>query len=261
MLNPHVNNMKTKFTFIKALIITAISAISIAASAQAPTPPPGVTSSPGPTVSTNVPNAATPVNKFICVGAPVSLISTPVAAGVTNFLWWKQQNSTSGPWVLVANTPAPTNTYTEATTAPGYYIYKVQTENALGCESLISSPINIFALPAITATITPPLNVCQSITGIQAPFSLSVTPVNYGGAYTYTYQWFRNSGSGNIDIPGATSPTLPGLTETTPGTVTYGVRISYATALGQATGVTCTVTKTTTVTVVAAPTTPSIQWN
>jgi hypothetical protein len=258
--------MKTKFTFTKALLIIVISAISIAASAQAPAPPPGVTSSPGPTVSTNVPNGATPVDKFICVGAPVSLISTPVAAGVTRFLWWKQQSSTTGPWVLVGNNAAPTNTYTETTTTPGYYIYKVQTENSLGCESLISNPINVFALPAITATITPPLSVCQSITGIPAPFPLSVTPNDYGGTYTYTYQWFRDTGSGPIDIPSTTNPsaitpTLTGLTETTPGTVTYGVRISYATALGQATGVTCVVTKTTTVTVVAAPTTPTIQWN
>jgi len=251
------NKMKTKFTFIRALIIVAISSISIAASAQAPTPPPAATPFTGPSVSTSVPFSSTPVDHFICSGGgQVSLISP--TSGVTNYLWWKQ--NTSGTWVLVANTGS-TNTYTESSTTPGYYTYKVQTENALGCESPISNPINIFALPPIVPTITPPMNVCQSITNIPAPFSLSATPVA-DGTYTYTYQWFRDSGSGQIDIPGATSPTISGLTETTPGTVTYGVRISYATALGQSTGTTtCTATKTTTVTVVAAPVTPVIQWN
>lgn len=259
--------MKTKFTFIKALLIVAISSISIVASAQAPTPPPGVTPSPGPTISTNVPNSGTPVAKFICVGAPVSLISTPVAAGVTNFVWWKQQTSTP-PWVVVGNTPASTNTYTEATTAPGYYIYEVQTENALGCESPISDPINIFALPQIVPTISPDLTVCQSIASIPAPFSLSVTAPSFGGTYTYTYQWFRDPGTGTgpVDIPSTTNPsaitpTLTGLTENTVGTVTYGCKISYSTALGQPTGVTCVVQPTTKVTVTPLPAKPIIQWN
>lgn len=240
-----------------------ISGISIVATAQAPTPPPAPTPFSGPTISTNVPFSSIPVDHFICTGSPVSLISpTP---GVTNYLWWKQQSSATGPWILVGNTGS-TNTYTESSTTPGYYTYKVQTENALGCESPISNPINIFALPPIVPTITPPMNVCQSITNIPAPFSLSATPVA-DGTYTYTYQWFRDSGSGPIDIPSTTNPSaitpnLTGLTETTPGTVTYGVRISYATALGQSTGTTtCTATKTTTVTVVAAPVTPVIQWN
>jgi hypothetical protein len=251
--------MKTKFTFIRALIILVISSISIAALAQAPAPPPQITSSPGPTISTNVPSGSIHVDHFICSGGQVQLMSP--TTGVTNYLWWKQQTSTSGPWVLVGNTPASNNTYTETSTAPGYYTYEVQTENALGCESPISPPINIFALPPIVSTITPPLNVCQSITNIPAPFALSVTPNDYGGTYTYTYQWFRDSGSGPIDIPGATSSTISNLTEATPGTVTYGVRIYYATALGQSTGTTtCMVTKTTQVTVVTAPTQPTITW-
>ena len=245
--------MKTKFTFIRALIIIVISSISIAASAQAPTPPPATTSSPGPTVSTNVPNG-TPVDHFICSGGQVSLIS-PSTSGVTNYLWWKQNSA--GTWVLVGNTPAPTNTYTESSTTPGYYTYKVQTENTLGCESPISNPINIFALPPIVPVITAPANICQSITGIPSLFSISATPVA-DGTYTYTYQWTRNG----VDIPGATSPTLSGLTENTPGPVTYGVRVSYATALGQSTGTTtCTATQTTVINVVAAPATPVIQWN
>jgi hypothetical protein len=235
-----------------------ISGIAITASAQAPVPPPAPTPFSGPTVSTNVPFSSTPVDHFICSGGQVSLISP--TSGVTNYLWWKENSA--GSWVLVGNTPSPTNTYTESSTTPGYYTYKVQTENSLGCESPISNPINIFALPPITATITPPMNVCQTITSIPAPFALTVTPNDYSGTYTYSYQWFRDNGSGAIDIPGATSPTISNLTETTPGTVTYGVRISYVTALGQSVGTTtCTVTKTTTVTVVAAPTTPIIQWN
>lgn len=258
--------MKTKFTLIKAFIIALTASIAIKASAQAPVPPSAPTPFSGPTIPTNAPSATLPVAHFICAGAPVSLKSTTTGAAPTAYLWWKQQGSAPGTWKLVANVAAPDNTYTEASTGPGYYIYEVQTENALGCESAISSPINIFALPPIVPTITPPLNVCQSIAGIPATFSLSVNP---GGdpAYTYTYQWFRDSGTGPIDIPAssnpsAVTPTLTGLTETTPGTVTYGVRISYATALGQSTGTaTCTVAPTTVVTVVSAPTTPTIQWN
>ena len=252
--------MKTKFTFLKAFIIVTISSIAITASAQAPVQPPAPTPFSGPTISTNVPNG-TRVDHFICVGSLVQLESTPIAPGVTNFLWWKQPPS--GPFTLVGNTQVPNNKYnTETSTSPGYYIYEVQTQNSLGCESPISAPINIFALPPITATITPPMSVCQSITNIPSPFSLTVTPNDYGGTYTYTYQWFRDSGSGPIDISNATSATISNLQETTPGTtVTYGVRISYATALGQSTGTTtCTTTKTTTVTVVATPSTPTITW-
>jgi len=246
--------MKTKSTFIKALLILVISGISIAASAQAPAPPPAPTPFTGPTVPAAAPNG-TPVDHFICVGGNVSLIS-PTTSGVSNYLWWKENSA--GTWVLVGNTPAPTNTYSETSTASsGYYTYKVQTENANGCESPISNPINIFALPPIVPVITAPTSVCQSITNIPAPFSLSVTPTNDAN-YTYTYQWTRNG----VNIAGQTSPPLSGMTETAPGTVTYGVIISYATAGGQSVGTTtCTVTPSTTITVTTAPSTPVIQWN
>lgn len=245
--------MKTKSTFIKALLILLISGISIVASAQAPAPLPSPTPFSGPTVATNIPGA-TPVDHYICAGANVSLIS--LTTGVSQYVWWKQNSA--GTWVVVDAENAPKNTYLEASTTAGYYTYKVQTVNSNGCESLMSNPINIFALPPITPQINGPQNVCAALPGVPVAFTLTASVKNDPGGYTYTYQWVKDG----VDILGATSSTYtpPAPGETVPGTYNYTVRISYSQAVY---GVTCTGTMGTPypVTVTPVPSPPQIQWN
>lgn len=244
--------MKTKFTFIKALIIVVISSIAITASAQAPAPLPTPTPFQGPSTPGNAPGA-TPVSHYICAGANVSLLSTPL--GASQYVWWKYNPATSQ-WQVVA--AGSSNTYLEQSTNPGFYTYEVQTVNLNGCESPISSPINVFALPPITPLITGPQNVCVAVPGNPVTFTLTASVKNDPGGYTYTYQWTKDG----FDIPGATSSTYspPAPGETIAGTYNYGVRISYSSALYN--GSLCTGTSAPyPVTVTPLPATPVIQWN
>ena len=245
--------MKTKFTFIKALIITVISGIAITASAQAPAPLPSPTPFSGPSTPATTPGATT-VNHYICAGANVSLISTP--PGASQYVWWKYDPSTSG-WKVVA--AGSSNTYLEASTTSGYYTYKVQTVNVNGCESLISNPINVFALPPIVPQITGPQNVCVALPGNPVTFTLTASVKNDPGGYSYTYQWTKDG----VDIPGATSSTYtpPAPGETVPGTYNYAVRISYQSSLYDGSSCTGTMATPYPVTVTPLPATPVIQWN
>ena len=251
MLNLTSKNMKTKFTFIKALIIIVISGLAITASAQAPAPLPNPVPFQGASTPGNAPGATT-VNHYICTGANVSLVGTPI--GASSYVWWKY-NPATGQYQVVAS--GSSNTYLEQSTTAGYYTYKVQTVNVNGCESPISNPINVFALPPITPVISGPQNVCVAVPN-PVSFTLTAKVQNDPGGYTYTYQWTKDG----VDILGATSSTYtpppPGITVS--GTYQYGVRISYDPSVYD--GSQCTGTSAPyPVTVAPLPATPVINWN
>jgi hypothetical protein len=234
--------MKTKFTFLRALFIIAISCISIAASAQAPFSGPSDPSVP----SGNI-------QQYVCSGGQILLKSSTVA---TQYLWYKKNSS--GNMVLVQSSAS--NTYTE-TASPasaagaGYYTYELQTQNASGCLSALSAPYNVFVLPPLTPTIAGTSEVCSHDANNNTSISLTASPNPSNDAtYTYTYQWYRNGTA----IPGATSSTYT-TTETNSGaspvTINYTVTMAYT--LDSA----CTATAAQSVIVDPVPATPTIQWN
>jgi hypothetical protein len=234
------NKMKTKSTFIKALLILVISGISIAASAQAPAGPSN------PVIAPSAAAGGTP-DRFICSNGLVQL-NTTASAG--QYIWYKQ-TSPGGPFVQVQSGASPN--YSETPAGNGYYNYELQIVSATGCVSPMSSPFKIFVLPPINPTITGTTTVCANDGNNTTPVSLTASP-NPGTDpnYTYTYQWLRNGSP-----VGTNSPTYTG-TEAPVGTTTsvnYKVIVTYTSNFDS----NCSGTGSTTVTVNPIPAQPTIQ--
>lgn len=225
--------MKNKFTILKASLTLLLAIIISSAFAQTPFS--------GPSDAVTAPPAtAAAVAQVICSGSQIQL-KTTATAGYT-YQWYKK-NPAGGAMQLVQD--GSSNTYTETPSGAGYYTYQLVVINSNGCTSISSDPFNIFVLPPITAGITATngATVCASA---QTSSVLSATPVN-GSGYTYTYQWTRNGSA----ITGQTSSTYT-VTETTAGSVTFGVTVAYT--LNSS----CSSSATQTITVIAVPTKPVI---
>jgi archaellin len=172
----------------------------------------------GPSDVTTAPPATTAgADKILCSGSTITLTGPQDAGGVdyTKYHWYKidpsgnkQEATTTG------------RTYTETSGAAGYYNYQVVTENATGCTSPISDVFKIFVLPPLTVSITTPSSTMCALPTNSSLLTANVTPAT---GYTFNYQWTRNG----VAIPGATSSTYDVTGESTAGTVTFGVNVSY----------------------------------
>jgi len=227
--------MKTRLTILKAALTLLLAVIISSAFAQTPFT--------GPSDAVTAPPAtAASVSQVICNGSQIQL-KTPTTAGYT-YQWFKK-NPAGGAMQLVQD--GTSSTYTETPSGAGYYTYQLVVINSNGCTSISSDPFNVFVLPPITAAITATNGATVCATG-QTSSVLSATPVN-GSGYTYTYQWTRNGV--DISAPTGTAPTYT-VTETTAGSVTYGVTVAYT--LNSS----CSSSATQTVTIIAVPTKPVI---
>jgi hypothetical protein len=196
-------------------------------------------------ITTAPPTNASDVGKVLCYGQNIS-ISGPTETANTDYAayrWYKLDANGNKQLTSITG-----RTYTETTTAAGYYNYQVVTENANGCSSPISDVFKIYVLPQLTVTVTSPLaSMCAEATNATL-LTANVTPTS---GYTYTYQWTRNG----VPIAGETSPTYNVTGETTAATVTFGVNVAYA--LNSS----CTTTGTKDITITPLPTKPMITAN
>lgn len=227
--------MKKNYFLLSALLVLALTLFAAASFAQGA----------GPSDSTTPPPTnATDVGKVLCAGSTISISGPqdPNGADWTSYQWYKLD--ASGNKQLTSTTG---RTYTEVATGAGYYTYEVVTVNASGCTSPISDPFKVYVLPPITATITSAISTICAGVGTTV---LTANPTPATG-FTLNYQWTRNG----TNIAGATSNTYTVSNETTAGTVTFGVVVSYT--LNSS----CSATATSDVIIAPIPTKPSITAN
>lgn len=200
---------KLSLTLAPILILFLLLTTNVAL-AQFTTGPSDATSPP--------PTAAADVAKILCYGSTIS-ISGPQEAGAdyAKYHWYKIDPS----GVKQEVTAMTGRTYTETSTAAGYYNYQVVTENANGCISPISDLFKIFVLPQLSVAITAP---SSSMCGVATNETLLTATATPASGYVINYQWTKNG----VVIPGATSSTYNVTGEVTPATLTFGVNVSYA---------------------------------
>jgi hypothetical protein len=228
--------MKKRSLTLSTILILLLSMVTFIASAQTA----------GPSDATTAPPAtAGAVAKVLCYGSTISL-SGPQDNGVdfAKYHWYKIDAA----GVKQEVTSQTGRTYTETSGAAGYYTYQVVTENANGCTSPLSDPLQIYVLPALTVNITTPTSSMCAVASNSTVLTANVTPAT---GYTINYQWTR----GGVDIPGATSSTYTVTNETTAATVTFGVKTSYAL------NSTCAATNTKDIVITPLPTKPAITAN
>jgi hypothetical protein len=199
--------MKRPKLLLSALIVLTFTFFASASFAQGSGPS---------DATTPPPTNATDVGKVLCNGQTISITGPqdPNGADWTVYHWYKLD--AGGNKQLTSTT---SRTYTEVSNGAGYYTYQVVTENASGCTSPISDPFKVYVLPPLTATITPSIStICAGVGNT----ILTANPTPATG-YTLNYQWTRNG----ANIPGATGNTYTVSNETTAGTVTFGVVVSY----------------------------------
>ncbi|MES2376978.1 MAG: hypothetical protein V4553_10390 [Bacteroidota bacterium] len=228
--------MKKRSLTIPLILVLLLSMVTFVASAQIA----------GPSDATTPPPAtAGAVAKVLCYGSTISL-SGPQDNGVdfAKYHWYKIDAS----GVRQEVTTQTGRTYTETSGAAGYYTYQVVTENANGCTSPLSDPLQIYVLPQLSVNITTPTSSMCAVASNSTVLTANVTPAT---GYTINYQWTR----GGVDIPGATSSTYTVTNETTAATVTFGVKTSYAL------NSTCAATGTKDIDITPLPTKPAITAN
>jgi hypothetical protein len=206
VLNLTSSNMKTKFTFIKALIITVISSISIAASAQTPI---------GPSVSSPYPSSG--ADMYVCAGGQIT-IKTPPEPNAATYNWYKKNSL--GQYVQVQSSSSLT--YTETAAGTGYYSYEVEAVSANGCVSPKSNPFNVYVLPPLTPTIAGTTELCATDVNNPTTLSLTASPNSSNSLYQYHYQWYKNGSPVGSDSPTYTETGLVA------NTYTYSVLVTYA---------------------------------
>lgn len=199
----------------------------------------------GPSDATSPPPTdASMVGKVMAAGATVS-ITGPQDANNADFAiyhWYKLDASGNKQATTVTS-----KTYTEVTTAPGYYNYELVTENSNGCTSTISDEFQVYVLPVLAVTISTQNNTVCSSTGTT---QLTANATTIAGL-KLNYQWTRNG----VNISGGTTNTYSVSGESAQGSVVFGVLLSYALN----TGITGTANQT--ITVVPLATKPVITAN
>ncbi|MGF7078659.1 hypothetical protein [Mucilaginibacter sp. UYCu711] len=229
--------MKKRSLTLSAILILLLSMVTFIASAQVTAGPSDATTAP--------PATASAVAKVVCYGSTISL-SGPQDNGVdfAKYHWYKVDPN----GVRQEDTNQTGRTYTETSGAAGYYTYQVVTENANGCTSPLSDPLQIYVLPQLSVNITTPTSSMCAVATNSTVLTANVTPST---GYTINYQWTRNG----TDISGATSSTYTVTNETTAATVTFGVKTSYAL------NSTCAATNTKDIVITPLPTKPAITAN
>ncbi len=229
--------MKKRFLTLTPILALLMVLCSYVASAQTAGPS---------DATTPPPTAAADVAKVLCNGSTISMSGPQDAGGVdfAKYHWYKIDVNGNKQEV----TSITGRTYTETSTAAGYYNYQVVTENANGCTSPISDVFKIFVLPPLSVNITTPTSSMCAVATNESLLTANVTPAT---GYTINYQWTRNG----TPITGATASTYDVTGETTAANVTFGVSVSYAL------NSTCPATNTKDIVITPLPTKPMITAN
>ncbi len=179
----------------------------------------GSTTSGSATLTLNFPPTITvpPVSTMVNLGATATFSVTASGTGPFTYQW--QKNSGSG---AVNITGATNSSYTTPATVAGdnNATFDVIVSNAAGSITSASATLTLNFPPTITV---PPASTTVNL-GQTATFSVTAS-----GVGPFTYQWQKNSGSGAVNITGATSASY-----TTPATVagdnnaTFDVIVSNA---------------------------------
>ncbi len=227
---------KISLTFSITLVLL-LSMVTFVASAQVTTGPSDATTAP--------PTTASAVAKVLCSGSTISL-TAPQDNGVdfTKYHWYKIDPN----GVRQEVTTQTGRTYTETSGAAGYYTYQLVTENANGCTSPLSDPLQVYVLPALSVNITTPTSSMCALATNSTVLTANVTPAT---GYAINYQWTR----AGVDITGANSSTYTVTNETTAATVTFGVKVTYAL------NTSCAATNTKDIVLTPLPTKPAITAN
>jgi hypothetical protein len=229
--------MKKRSLTLSTILILLLSMVTFIASAQVTTGPSDATTAP--------PATAGDVAKVLCYGSTISLTG-PQDNGVdfTKYHWYKIDPN----GVRQEVTSQTGRTYTETSGAAGYYTYQLVTENANGCTSPLSDPLQVYILPALSVNITTPTSSMCAVAANSTVLTANVTPST---GYTINYQWTR----AGVDITNANSSTYTVTNETTAATVTFGVKVTYAL------NATCAATNTKDIVLTPLPTKPAITAN
>ncbi|MFD2144993.1 hypothetical protein [Mucilaginibacter antarcticus] len=229
--------MKKRFLALNLFLTALMVTIVTVASAQV---------TPGPSDATTAPPAtAAAVAKVLCAGSTISM-SAPQDGTVdfAKYHWYKIDANGNKQEV----TAITGRTYTETSTAAGYYNYVVVTENANGCSSPVSDVFQVYVLPTLSVAITSPTSSMCGVATNETLLTANVTP---GTGYTVNYQWSKNG----VAINGATSSTYNVTGETTPATLTYGVSVTYTL------NTSCPATNTKDIVITPLPSKPTIAAN
>ncbi len=201
----------------------------------------GSTMSASATLTLNFPPTITvpPASTTVTLGAPATF--SVGVSGVGSFTYQWQENSAN----IAGGTSA---SYTTPATVAGdnNATFDVVVSNAVGSTTSASATLTLNFPPTITV---PPASTTMNL-GVTATFNVTVS-----GTGPFTYQWQKNSGSGAVNVTGATSASY-----TTPATVagdnnaTFDVMVSNA--AGSTTSASATLTVITSQTLVSIAVTP-----
>ena len=149
-------------------------------------------------------NSISANNQGVCLGGtPTSLSVSAVGSNLT-YQWYSNSTASNTGGTLIGS--ATNKTYSPSTAALGTTYYYVVVSPAGGCPgatSTVSGAVSVVNPPVITVQ---PSTAAQSICGVGASASLSVTATGSN----LTYQWYRNTTAtttGGTLINGATGST------------------------------------------------------
>ncbi|MDB4925867.1 hypothetical protein [Mucilaginibacter sp.] len=232
--------MKKHYLILKSILILLLVILTKVASAQ-------VTA--GPSTTTPIPTVTADADKFVCSGTSISLSGPgdPAAGGAayTKYHWYK---------IIGGSTQEATAqtgiNYSEASGAPGYYEYRLVTENANGCLSPMSNMIKVYVLPPINAAVTATFTTLCSGVGSTVLTANVTAPTGY----TLNYQWTLG---GTPISPAQTGNTL---TVSSP-TVVVNTTLNYAVNISYALNSSCSVSPSQSILIVPLPGQPAITVN
>ena len=143
-----------------------------------------------------------PTNNPVYAGTPVTLTET--ASGATPLHYqWRTDGGGGGALTNLTGAAATNLNLGTAGWAPGAYRYAVAVSNSLGVSTSSVAVLNLVAgsAPILVSDITP--NPALGYVGGRLTFSAAFT-----GTLPLAYQWRVNTGTGAVNIPGATNTSL-----------------------------------------------------
>ncbi|MEN9330960.1 MAG: hypothetical protein RLZZ94_50, partial [Bacteroidota bacterium] len=149
-------------------------------------------------------NSISANNQGVCLGGTPTSLSVSAVGSNLSYQWYSNSTASNTGGTLIGS--ATNNTYSPSTAALGTTYYYVVVSPAGGCPgatSTVSGAVSVVNPPVITVQ---PSTAAQSICGVGASASLSVTATGSN----LTYQWYRNTTAtttGGTLINGATSST------------------------------------------------------